>query len=203
MSDWSRRTSWSTRRRWELTIGTCWLSFLGSWMNRSHNAKTNECPDYTAIHSLIYLLAVQLHGILSTLFFFFMHYFRRQLLFSWTSSSVATFSHTAAFKSFLAFHSSSLPNHSLSTLCKTAVMSSDLFTERHLFRLYTCLTHFIVTWNPSSQLRNQSARLDICSRLHFSYSNCSFLFLFLCRFLTQDNQEQKGTAPTERPVDSP
>uniref|UniRef100_A0A669D656 Dedicator of cytokinesis 10 n=1 Tax=Oreochromis niloticus TaxID=8128 RepID=A0A669D656_ORENI len=45
----------------------------------------------------------------------------------------------------LAFHSSSLPNHSLSTLCKTAVMSSDFFTERHRFHLFTCLTHFIVT----------------------------------------------------------
>lgn len=118
-------------------------------MNRSHNAKTNECPDYTAIHSLIYLLAVQLHGILSTLFFFFMHYFRRQLLFSWTSSSVATFSHTAAYKSILAFHSSSLPNHSLSTLCETAVMSSDFFTERHLFRLSTCLTHFLLPEIPA------------------------------------------------------
>lgn len=200
MSDWSRRTSWSTRRRWELTTGTCWLSFLGSWMNRSHNAKTNECPDYTAIHSLIYLLAVQLHGILSTLFFSSCIIFGGSYYFR---------GHHLLLQPFLTLLLSKASLPSIHLLCLTtpcllsAVMSSDFFTERHLFRLYTCLTPFIVTWNPSSQLRNQSARLDICSRLHFSYSNCSFLFLFLCRFLTQDNQEQKGTAPTERPVDSP
>lgn len=190
MSVWSRRTSLSTRRRWEPTTGTCWWSCLASWMNRSHYALTNQSPD-CCHHSTAYCL-IQLHGIMIILFLvlcFVMHtaaFMHICFCFpvSFTPSYSLNFSFHCSYMKVFLLSATSLSNSSLSTLSKASK--------------YVMSSMFLVNGIMSqSSLAFPGPKPHTLHPSEIPWSNVIFLFFLLSRFFTQNKPERNGTAPTE------
>lgn len=94
----------------------------------------------------------------------------------------------------------SLPVHHLSL---TALCPLFLRLVCHVIRFPHERHHVTLLLAFSHLTLSKPASLDTCLLWNLYCSNAIlFLFLLLSRFLTQDNQERSGTAPTERPVDS-
>jgi len=169
MSVWSRRTSWSTRRRWELTTGTCWLSCLASWMNRSHSA-TNECPDIYNHH--IVVVFIHLQDIMSILSSCAFHVY--QLLFLLHSCLYFLsnfFSHFSYTKVFML----PVPPLSLTALCplflRLVCHFINLLHKIHR-HLATCLSHFIF-------LHYLSQTASLMPYFHIFLFQCKLFILLL------------------------
>lgn len=156
------------------------------------------------------LWPVQLHGITSTIFSYALFYesfcilrgFIRFL--SWFHSFLdflLFFSHCSFKKVFL----HPVPPLSLTVLCPLSLRLVchviKFLLERHLVTLLLAYPALSFHPHPSLSPSVQEPNCYSCLLFESSCSNASFLLLLLSRFLTQDNQERNGTAPTEWPID--
>lgn len=97
-------------------------------------------------------------------------------------------------KSVLAASTSSLSNSSLSALSKTGMSCHQIPSWK------TSMSHCYLLSQPIPIY--PTAKTAFPDTWIFLFQCNAFLFSLLSRFLTQDNQERNGTAPTEWPIDT-